>query len=1153
MNAKREQHQRLVELFQAALAVADGERAAWLRSQCGADAALRARLERMLAADAAPGLPLDPATPVDLETLARHAGAPPREIGPFTILRRIASGATATVYEARRGETGTTVALKVLQAFDPSPQMLRRFLGESELLRRLHHPGIAKILDAGMAEGASGPLPWISMERVEGESILAHADAHGLGATQRVDLMIAVCDTVDYAHARGIVHRDLKPANVLVGADGVPVVLDFGIARLAGERSAGNWSTGLGQMVGTLAHMSPEQTLGDPFTVGPRSDVYALGLLAHELLCGAPPIPLSGLQSHEAVRRIQMQEPARASVFRANLGEDLDKVLLRALEKEPADRYPSVDALAADLRRYRLGAAVAARFPSLSRRVRRFADQNRPLALGIGVAVGALLFGSALATRFGYLEARHRGFAEAHAAEAARSADTAQRQTYLAMLAAASSEISGDEVSEAWLRVRELPRMWQGWEARHVTWRLDTRSRAIRLDVERLEAAAATRRDGVFAFAAAGRQGTQHEIRTSERGGGGQRLVAAFETATTALAWSDDGSLLAAGGADGVVRLIEVSTGALRGSLSDGGNPVDSVRFSPDGEFVAATDANGRARAWRSSGGPPLWVVVGRGRLDFAPEGFLVAVPFQESVQVRDVRDGRLVRSLERPLQFVEAVAWSDDGQRLAAGSKDQHVWIWKTPDWTLERTLDGHTGHVFEVAWHADSRHLSSVSRDGSIRVWNAVTGEPLGTHRLVDKPAVAIWFQTDSLEVAWAGRGGSISGWNAVAERRSRVLEGHTEFVYAADFVPGRNRAVSVAWDGTLRIWDTLRGVALATVDTGERLTCLAVHPDGRRAAAGGRNGRVRVFDLDTGAVLQEHDTTDPSDDRVAAVASLAWQPGTGWLVSAFETGRLAFWDETGEVAVTGVELPRFTRVAGIAFDASGRVLAAAAADGWVRVWELEGASARQRSQLEMPAGDGAPQEAWSVAIDPLGRWVAAGGVLGPIRLWELSSGDVAADLVGHTDRVLALAFHPDGTRLASGGDDNEMRLWDLEHMDQVLELRGHGSYVHGLAFHADGSQLLSASGDGDLRNWDSVEFQKRRAERLADGTARREVEERVRDVLATTASPRDAVRVLRQDPELDPEHLAAALDLALAAFFDPAAQGEAVPAAAHRAASD
>jgi serine/threonine protein kinase/tetratricopeptide (TPR) repeat protein len=323
---------------------------------------------------------------------ADRARQAPDTIGRYRIVRLVGEGGMGAVFEAQQEQPRRTVALKVIKAGVSTTELLRRFELEAQALGRLQHPGIGQIFEAGTADTGFGPQPYFAMEFIRGETLLRYAASHQLDTRQRLELLAKVCDAIQHAHQRGIIHRDLKPGNIMVDDQGQPKVLDFGVARVTDSDAQATRHTDLGQLVGTLAYMSPEQVLADPLELDTRSDVYALGVILFELLAGRLPYTIGG-KVHEAVRAIREDDPARlSSVDRAYRG-DIETIAGKALEKEKARRYASAAGLAADIRHYLNHEPIVARPATTAYQLRKFARRNRALVGGVAAVFAVLVLG----------------------------------------------------------------------------------------------------------------------------------------------------------------------------------------------------------------------------------------------------------------------------------------------------------------------------------------------------------------------------------------------------------------------------------------------------------------------------------------------------------------------------------------------------------------------------------------------------------------------------------------------------------------------------------------------------------------------------------------------------------------------------------------
>jgi tetratricopeptide (TPR) repeat protein len=437
--------ERASALFEALLAEPRERREAALQEAAAGDEAVAAEVRSLLEHHERLGAGfLEPASWMDSSD--ERASFTRGTLGRYRILERIGLGGMGVVYRAEQENPRREVALKVLRPGLASSEMLERFAREAQVLGRLQHPGVAQIHEAATLETEGGPLPYFAMEYVRGEPLTVFAAGRDLSTRARIGLLVQICEAVQHAHAKGVVHRDLKPANVLVDADGRTRVLDFGVARAidADVRSTG--STRLGEIVGTLAYMSPEQAAGDPEAIDTRTDVYSLGVVAFELLSGRLPYPLEGKSLLEAARVIQEVDPQRLEVSDRALATDLATIVGKALEKDRERRYASPAALADDLRRALDDLPIAARPPGVLDQLRKFARRNRVL---VGASTGLFVLALVAAVVNGRLALRlaeQRDAAEAARLQAERSAREAVVQ---ADLSASISTFLGDVLSGA--------------------------------------------------------------------------------------------------------------------------------------------------------------------------------------------------------------------------------------------------------------------------------------------------------------------------------------------------------------------------------------------------------------------------------------------------------------------------------------------------------------------------------------------------------------------------------------------------------------------------------------------------------------------------------------------------------------------------------
>jgi WD40 repeat protein len=949
-----------------------------------------------------------------LAALRPSTETPGTIIGRYRLLQPLGEGGMGTVFLAEQTEpVRRQVALKLIKAGLASAQTLVRFAAERQALAEMDHPHIVPIYEVGEHDGQ----PFYAMKWIEGtnlERCLANF-THEPQATAR--LLTAVARAVHHAHQRGLLHRDLKPSNILLDRDGQPYVTDFGLAK---RLEQGGGMTQSGAIVGTAEWMAPEQACGQKgLTVA--SDVYALGAILYALLTGRP--PFKGEHLVETLRQAIETEPPPPRLYNPRANRDLEVICLKCLQKDPAKRYSSAEALAQDLERWQAGEPILARPVGRLERAVKWVRRNKGLSAGVAAAVLALVVGTAVAT----WQAVAASIAAKNEAEQRQTADAARKTAEEQKTAA---ELARKAADKALLQAKkELFR----FESMHYIDHIVAADQALQnhdfiAARQHLDECRSDFRHVEYAYLS--KQLAQQ----------GPRQLLVHGSEVVSLVLSSDGKRLCWGSPVRFGKIVEIKvwdveagkeTLTLRGHTGD----VNSLALSPDGKRLF-------------SGG---W----------------------GEIKVWDLEAGKETLTLRGHTGRVYSLAMSPDGKRLFSGSADQTIKVWDLETGKETLTLHGHMRNVTSLALSWDGKRLFSGSVDATIKMWDVEAGKEILTLRGHTDSVTSLVLSPDGKRLCSGGwdsiRGtGEIKVWDVDAGKEALTLRGHTMWVTILALSPDGKRLFSGSGDKTIKVWDVEAGKETLTLrGHTDGVSSLALSSDGKRLFSGSFDltkfngtGEIKVWDLETGK------ETLTLRGPAGPVTSLALSPDGKRLFSGSwdyirGTSEIKVWDlETGKETLT-LRGPAGL-IGGLALSSDGKRLLLGSMDKTIKVWDLD--AGKETLTLR-----GHTNGVTRLALSPDGKRLFSGSVDHTIKLWDLEVGRETLTLRGHAEAVTILALSPDGKRLFSGSGDKTIKVWDVEAGKETLTLRGHTAEVLSLALSPDGKRLCSGSADRNIKVWD------------------------------------------------------------------------------------
>ncbi|WP_435018630.1 protein kinase domain-containing protein [Tundrisphaera sp. TA3] len=1015
-------------------------------------------LERLLEAVDDPGDPLT-------TTIGDHRGPPAAEgNGPlpsapdgYIIEAAIGRGGTGVVYLAQQIGLRRPVAIKMMRLGGAGD--LGRFRTEAEAIARLRHPNVLQVHTAGEHQGR----PYLVMEYMAGGSLANRLDGTPWPAEEAARLVRCLAGGIAEAHRLGVVHRDLKPDNILFAADGTPKIGDFGLAKLLDfdERH-----TQTGTLLGSPAYMAPEQADPGREPVGPPADLHALGVILYELLIGRPPFrAASVIRTLELVRTTEPVPPDR---LQPGLSRDLSTICMKCLEKSPSRRYGTAGELAEDLRRHLDGEPILARPPRGWAKAGRWA-RKRPLLVGSAATVALLLAFIAVGSTLAAIRITRGAAAEA------RARDELKQTLYVSRmnLAAQAYEMLNlgrmIELLDPYRRGPEN-REFRGFSWRH-WW---SRSHSPRI-VGTLEGPTRSIQAVEFSPRDSNTLATLCEdrtllIRDARTGRVRLKLPVDDFRDTCGLAFSPDGSLIAARGGRGPLSIWDAGTGTLRARFEPGPNPAlaRGLRFLADGSRLIAISMDGQVTRYDPAcKAPPERLPILARKMyaaNFSPDSSVVALGEEDgTIVLQDAATGSLRGRLAGPRSTVRSLAFSPDGKTLAVGLQDQTIRLWDLVRSEIRpEVLRGHELPPWSLAYSPDGTTLASTSLDSTVIVWDAATGAKRETLMGHIGAAYCLDWSEDGSRLASAGIDGTTVLWDMASPQPPDLIQAHRGGLDYLAWMPGGKQIVSSGRDRMIRVWDAATGrldreIRLAVPQPSYSVP-ISLSPGGRQALCIGlADGRLELRDSASSDLL----TRTRAGTSLGVYTTVAHSPDGSIVATTASEGEVQIRDARDLRLIHA--LPRGgPMVRSLGFSPDGSQMAVGDWEVGVDLWDT-----KRWTRVRRLIGRGVPESIGPLSFSPDGKSLAVGMANGSAWIWDVATGR-HRELRGHGGAVPCVAFSPDGRIVASASRDRTIKIWDVATGLLETTLSGHTENVKAVAFSPDSGTLASASLDGTIRLW-------------------------------------------------------------------------------------
>ncbi len=1070
---------KIKTLFEEVFELSSEERKRFLANACNGDVTLCAEIERLLYLhDSTPEFlqqpPLINELP-DTSTAMNPDAALGRRIGAYQVIRELGRGGMGAVFLAHRADQTfeKQVAIKLVWPGLGSEEIIQRFQQERQILARLEHPNIARLLDGGVTEDG---WHYIVMEYIDGVSITQFCGNNLLSMEARLHLFRAVCKAVQFAHQNLVIHRDLKPGNILVTADGTPKLLDFGIAKLL-ETNEASLALTHTQLPLTPEYASPEQLNNQVITTA--TDIYSLGVVLYEILTRRKPYRFKSPLLHEVARVVTDVEPDKP-----NLDDDLENIVLLAMRKEPPQRYASVEQFNADVGRYLEGQPVLARKATTGYRVGKFVRRHK-----LTVALTALLLLTLVTVALVSVQ---------HAIVAREQAREQRRQLYATQMNRAMQDWELGNLSrmretiDSWLpqsgqkdlRGFEWNYLWQLRNPKTISFRHATDAERGGLDFSEHDHYVVESNQKPFTLwdAKTGQKLNAKDFPSSANAyfhhleedvpvlvpdgktvqmvslRTGQSLYSFPVLAYTAITFEMIHGSIFTGHEDGSVKIWDIPTGQLRSVMQCQDTPVDAIYFAQDWSkiFTRSAPQEWRLRDIQRGTFQTIRTETAAALPHGSPDGkYFVFYESGVAVRVFSSATGRELGRINVPGEPILHWSFSPDSRHVVITSTDSTAKLYRLPSVEQIAVFRSANDWMPHASISPNGKLLLAICGALNVKLWDTATQQEVAVIKGHEGKVIGAKFSHDGRKILTWSEDGLARIWEVADVLKPDRLMGHAEGVFAVAFSPDGKMLASASKDHSIKLWDAQTGQCLQTLHGHTAwVFAVAFAPDGKTLASGSQDKTLRLWDAATGQEFRRFTGhTEP-------VRSVAFSPDGTRLTTASSDASVRVWDVR-----SGLELMKLSghkgEVFSVAFSADGTQIISAGADNSARLWEVQ----TGQEIMRLP---GLTADVWAAKFSPDGRTIATASADRSIKLWDAFTGRETATIRGHANDIFSLDWSPDGTRIATASNDKTVRLWNVKLGMEVLTLQQHEEQVWAVAFAPDGATLASGSGDKSVRLW-------------------------------------------------------------------------------------